>query len=231
MVILCLLILLGADPPQAGSGENVPQALTKGKYPWYDPGRDAIKPVALPSDFDLSRQRWLDFRMPGLSIPVGQILAILVLVALLVALFVMLAWYWRFPELQGPQLAKHRRGSGSAARVGTLPPGFDIDLTDPWGEAVRRRERGDYAGAIICLFVHQLLVLDQLGLARPTPGRTGRQIVRSVADSWVRARVEPTLGLFERVYYGHRVPTAQAFEAAWSDALALERRVAEGAFA
>ncbi len=33
-----------------------------------------------------------------------------------------------------------------------------------------------------------------------------------------------TLRLFEEIYYGHRRPSAQAFEQVWSRALALEAR-------
>ena len=41
---------------------------------------------------------------------------------------------------------------------------------------------GDLAGAVICLFAHQLLSLDQLGLIRLVPGRTGRQYLQVVRD-------------------------------------------------
>jgi len=36
------------------------------------------------------------------------------------------------------------------------------------------------------------------------------------------------LRLFEAVYYGHLEPEAEAFEAAWADAEALERWAASG---
>src|SRR5262249_15502550 len=55
-------------------------------------------------------------------------------------------------------------------------------------------------------------------------GRTGRQYVRSVADPALRAVVEPTLRLFETVYYGRRVPSAEAFEAVWTLAEGWQRR-------
>ena len=60
---------------------------------------------------------------------------------------------------------------------------------------------------------------------RLVPGRTGRQLVRSVADRELRLCVEPTLRLFELVYYGHRAPSAEAFEAVWALALQFQSRV------
>jgi hypothetical protein len=40
--------------------------------------------------------------------------------------------------------------------------------------------------------------------------------------------VEPTLRLFETVYYGHRIPSASMFEPVWASAEAFRRRVAGG---
>jgi hypothetical protein len=111
-------------------------------------------------------------------------------------------------------------------RVQGLPVGIQDIRGDPWEEAVRRRARGDFAGAVVYLFAHQLLVLERLKQIRLMPGRTGRQYVRSVADPALRAVVEPTLRLFETVYYGRRVPPAEAFEAVWTLAEGWQRRSA-----
>ncbi len=109
-----------------------------------------------------------------------------------------------------------------------LPAGLEPESDDPWSDAMRRRARGDYAGAIICLFAHQLLTLDRLRMLRLAPGRTGRQLVRAIDDRQIREWVERTLRLFEAVYYGHRVPSAKTFESVWVQAEAFERRVAAG---
>jgi hypothetical protein len=117
----------------------------------------------------------------------------------------------------------------SATEIGGLPAGLEIDLRDPLAAARALRERGDLAGAIIALFVHQVMELNRLRLARLIPGRTARQFVRSVGDTWIRERVEPTLRLFEAAFYGHRSPALDDFEAAWSLAEELEGRLASGA--
>jgi hypothetical protein len=121
-----------------------------------------------------------------------------------------------------------RRGPArEPARTASLPAGLRDDTADPWAEAVRLRDRGEHARAIVLLFLHQLLTLDRLRLSVLRPGRTGRQAVRAVADAAVRRRIEPTLRLFEAVYYGHREPAPEAVAAAWAEAEAFERWVAQ----
>jgi len=130
----------------------------------------------------------------------------------------------------------YRRQGFSAAGSDQVQPGRGALLSeltgaegpmrvDPWSEAVRRRAAGDLAGAIVYLFIHQLLSLDQIGMIRLAPGMTGRQYVSGLDDTGLRRSLGATLGLFEEVHYGHRRPSAAAFEAAWSRALAFRRDV------
>ncbi len=65
------------------------------------------------------------------------------------------------------------------------------------------------------MFAHQLIRLDQLGLIRIVPGRTGRQYVKGLRDPELADCAQATLALFESVYYGHRVPSSEAFERVW----------------
>jgi hypothetical protein len=108
--------------------------------------------------------------------------------------------------------------------MAALPPGVRPEGGDPWSEAIARRDAGDLAGATVCLFAHQLLSLDQLGLIRLAPGRTARHYVQAVQDHELRGSVAATLGLFEDVYYGHVRPEAEAFDLIWSRALAFQER-------
>ena len=103
-----------------------------------------------------------------------------------------------------------------------LPVEMPSSLTlDPWAEAEERRRRGDFSGAIIYLFAHQLLELDRLGLIRLTPGGTGRTYVASVSDSQIRSPMVASLGLFEMAYYGHKAVSASSFERVWTEAQKL----------
>jgi hypothetical protein len=213
--------------PSADRSQAVRSALARGKYPWYDAETDAIRPVPPPREpsFD-----WLkNWRLPALRGVGDFLMSALVTVAVLCFLALLVALWRRYRPIaaateRGPGTGR----AGAAAWVEQLPPGVRVATDDPWAEAARLRARGDYAGAVICLFAHQLRTLDRLGLIRLVPGRTGRQLVGTVADPHVRAWVEPTLRLFEAVYYGHRTPSRPAFEGVWALAEALERRVASG---
>jgi hypothetical protein len=220
-----------AEAPGPDRSGAVGSALGKGKFPWYDAEKDGVKPIALPREPAVTppSSSWWGFlgQLGNLISMIGFALALGLLIALLV-------WFWRIYEpidsLELPDSSKHQAGP---SRVESLPAGMrrEFESSDPWEEALRRRSRGDFEGAVVCLFAHQLLTLSRLGLVRLAPGKTGRQLLRAVVDAEFRRLVEPTLRLFEAVYYGHRTPSAEEFAAVWLGAEAFERRVASGVVA
>jgi hypothetical protein len=220
-------------PDDDDSSPLAAKALSKGSYPWYDAKADSIRPVQPP--WTPSWLDWILDRVPSFSggpstgRSSGNVLVFVILVVALAALVAGLIWAYRYYMPDFDQRGPQRGRIGTAAAYAGLPHGLPADLTDPLALARELRARGDLAGAILALFVHQVITLDRLGLARLAPGRTARQLVRSVPDAWVRGRVEPTLRLFETSFYGHRTPDPKAFEAAWSLAAELEERVAAGA--
>jgi hypothetical protein len=125
-------------------------------------------------------------------------------------------------------LTRPSKSTGTTARIEGLPAGVGFDVNDPLAEARRLRDLGDLSGAVVYLFAHQLLSLDRVKQVRLVPGRTGRQLVRSVVDRNLRRCVEPTFRLFEAVYYGHHAPSPRGFEAAWALAQEFERHLAAG---
>jgi hypothetical protein len=143
----------------------------------------------------------------------------------LTGLLVALARLWYRRQAFSSAKAPDRCGPGRGTILGELAGAARPINVDPWSEAIMRREAGDLAGAIVYLFVHQLISLDQRGMIRLAPGVTGRQYVSGLADRDLRQSLGATLGLFEEVHYGHRRPSAAAFEAAWSRALAFRRDV------
>jgi hypothetical protein len=217
--------------------------LRDGGYPWYDPDTGRVR--AMPgSAFDGLRAqfermwrrlvRWLSkwsFSAPRSFGGASAALGTWLLLTVLAAFFVALLWLWRRQD--GSWLRDGDRGRtrlGTAARLAELPEGIRPGGGDPWAEALARRAAGDLAGATVCLFAHQLLSLDQLGLIRLAPGRTARQYVQGVRDPDFHAPVAATLSLFEDVYYGRKRPARDDFESVWSRAQALEdRRRALGA--
>jgi hypothetical protein len=232
-----LLLPQNAEAPPSPADAPVRSALRSGGYPWYDSANDTLKPVQPPwrSSWLTRLGDWIDSWKFGSSsgggklprIDLGQILVYLAFFIALIILLIALYYAYRAyaPAAQGVSVGSK---IGRAAHVGGLPAGLQIDLTDPLGEARRLRAAGDYAGATLCLFVHLLLALQDAHHIRLAPGKTGRQLVRSIADRWIRARVEPTLRLFEASYYGHLTPSEAAFDYAWVQAESLDERLRQG---
>ncbi len=240
--------LLAAVPAPAPSGETIRPVLSSERLPWYDSAAGRVEPKLSWPDlhfvwFDRALQkvadwwhgftgwfRWMNgWRIPGIggfgnALAVGAVLLVLTLV--LVLLLEMLRRYR--PLLVGSK-ENVLIQPGTSARIEGLPAGVALDSTDPLAEAHRRRARGDLAGAIVYLFAHQLVTLERLKQVRLIPGRTGRQLVRSVGDRELKRCVEPTLRLFEAVYYGHVPPSPAAFEAAWALGERFEQSLATGA--
>jgi hypothetical protein len=225
--------------PTVASGP-VREALREGEYPWYDPDADQVRPV-WPAR--LSWLKWLGDRLDRFLRAIGRFfnrlgfgsmsaggirsdwVAMYLVVTALTTFFVTLAvlWFRREPGLASG--AKDRLlGPGSGALLASLPEGLRSGLDDPWAEALRRREAGDLAGAVVYLFAHQLITLDQMGLIRLAPGWTGRHYVRWLKDPVLVDSLRATLGLFEEVYYGRRLPSPDAFESVWSRAMAFQTR-------
>lgn len=229
-LLLTALSSLGAaqDDPEKAVGS----ALGKTAYPWYDAANDRARPVAMP-DVPKPTKSEPSADASGLK-AAGDIVAYVVFGVVLAGLVALLVWFWRIYEpIDEGSGSGRAKGPGEASSIEALPPGMrhEFASSDPWAEAKRRRDQGDLAGAVVCLFAHQLLTLGKLELVRLAPGRTGRQLLRAVSDAEFRALTMPTLRLFEAVYYGHRTPTPAEFAAVWQSAEAFERRAAEGVVA
>jgi len=226
------------DPPPKSPVRTV---LKEQAYPWYDGEKDQVKPLLpdpsawtswlekrLESFFD-----WLDRRSGksggNTSGPNGGslrgVLATLLLVACGCVLLVMLWRLWRIHEPQATTHQDHVAHIGDAARTAGLAPGVAMEGIDPWAEALRRRAAGDSAGAVIWLFLDQLLGLQRAGLIRLTPGWTARQYASGLDDPLLGDGLRATLGVFEEVYYGQRLPGPEELQRVWSRAETFRRRL------
>jgi len=235
------------SPDPAAVASTVREALRAGNYPWYEPDSGKVRALrsrkpgwtkSLGDQIDrLGRRlkpalegigeflsRFSPGRGPGLAASGDALMTTLLWLAL-AGLLVALArfWYRRqgLSSAGSPDRAQPGRGTLLAELAGA-----DKQMNvDPWSEAIRRRAAGDLAGALVYLFIHQLLSLDQIGMIRLAPGVTGRQYVAGLEDADLRRSLGATLGPFEDAHYGHKRPSAAAFEAAWSRALAFRRDV------
>jgi Domain of unknown function (DUF4129) len=241
------LHLIGIAQSEPGPTENpIREALKDGKYPWYDPRADRVQPVWPVRISWLERlgertyafyrriRKFFDrFHFGGsdrasgasdVAAVVGNSIGTVLLLAAVVAFFVCIFMLWIRREGAAIRGDIERTRLGTGLRLGDLPEGLRPEDADPWAEAKRRRAAGDLAGAVVCLFAHQLLTLDQMGLIRLAPGRTGRHYLQSLRDAELIDALGSTLRLFEEVYYGRRSPNAQAFESVWSRAQLFQER-------
>ncbi len=253
LAVAACLVFAGAEPSQPAENSQVRAVAAKETFPWYDADSGGLKPILSQPDLgggwlasvgdwfgrklawvpQMFRRlgRWLSglngWQIRGVA-GLGDLIAIgLVLLVLAILVVILMEMLRRYrPTVAAPVAGSVVLRAGEGSRIEGLPADAGFDATDPWAEAARRRARGDHAGAIVYLFAYQLLALDRLSMIRLIPGRTGRQLVKSVGDRQLRGWVEPTLRLFEAVYYGHRSPSPEAFEAAWTDAEAFQQRVA-----
>ena len=249
------VILIGLQEPPIPKAEPEPPfteaeirvVFADKQMPWYDAPSDKVVPILPWPDFGAGWwkpisdwfegwrspfQGWFrrlnNWRFPFLG-GMGDLIVIgLALLFLTVLLVVLLELLRRYRPAPLDLAAKPVVHLGSARSIEGLPAGVRMGEGAPWDEAVKRRARGDYAGAVIYLFAHQLVCLERLKQIRFIPGKTARQLIRTVGDGTLRNGVEPTLRLFELVYYGHRVPSAEAFESVWTLAEEFERRRLEG---
>jgi hypothetical protein len=145
----------------------------------------------------------------------------------LVAGVALLLSLWRLWRLYEPKQATEdaRAAIGKAARIAGLAPSTSLEGVDPWAEAVRLRASGDWAAAVIWLFLDQLLALERSGRIRLSSGKTARAYVAMIDDPQLARGLRSTLGTFEQAYYGHRVPDIASLERVWSEAEAFRRRL------
>jgi len=235
------------SPDPAVVATQVRAALRAGGYPWYDADSDKLralrssKPDWTKSLLDPIERlgtgikraleavgkflsRLFPSRGSGLVGAGDAFMASLLWIALAGLLLVLARlWYRRQQFASGS--VPDPGGRGRVTLLAELAGTDGQANVDPWSEAVSRRASGDHAGALVYLFIHQLLSLDQIGMIRLAPGVTGRQYVSGLADADLRRSLGATLGLFEAVHYGHRRPSPAAFEMAWNQALAFRRDV------
>lgn len=231
---------MGRTPGALAAADPARRALRDGGFPWYDSSRDDARSVL--------RRRWWEFDTPwewpewsgwsgwswgggggsswSLDFDVGELIVIgLVLLAISV-LTVILLESWRRRRSTAVDLDDEVLRE--AGRIEGLPEELRPATTDPWSEAQRLADRGEYTAAIVRLFAVQLLTLDRAHLIALGPGKTARQLVRSVEDADLRNLAWQTLRLFEAGAYGHRRLDRPAFASSLERTEAIRRFVAQG---
>lgn len=243
VLVACAALVPGGargDEPAKGA---VATALGGQGFPWYDKETDRLKPVGAEKGSWLERLRsnlisfgrrinravapvfraidrfftWMGRGVNRLgAFSLGQALATAALFALLILVVIALVRLYRGVDSfdsSEPSI----EALGGIAGLANAPLGTRATPAEWWRLALERRAAGDLSGAVIALFVYQLVTLERRGLLRFSPGRTGRNYVRDLKDDRLAGPLGRSLTLFEQVYYGRRRPSEPAFERVWAE--------------
>ncbi len=245
ILVVCGSLLLTANAAIASLPwpvDDLSRALQKHDYPWYDSDTDQLKPLeskpeSTPFTSDRNRvEIGIQKRKPttptnqgagggtgstGLTMFDGFSLTPLFIG--LLALVIVAALLFLIYNFLGIESAEDD-GSGAKRKkllsesIEQLP--FDLQVTDGdfRGMAQQAYQAGDLRRAIIFLYSHVLVTLDQSARIELRKGKTNRQYLKEVWDdpklsSYFKSVMLP----FESAFFGDHDPLPDQFEKCWSN--------------
>ena len=231
----CLVRLASSAEPLSDD-----QAVAAGKdalsrvarFPWYDRSQDKVRRLQLaPRDAADSENRgskWTNNNAttatpggPGrrfsLFGPIFQWVGLTTLVLLLgVLAFLIAKAFLRDEVSESAVQRKVVEAARDIDRVEALPLKGRLPAADFLAEARRLYEAGQFSEAIIYLFSHELLQLDNNHLIRLAKGKTNRQYLREVRQRpLIQSILESTMIAFEDAFFGKKALTRERFEQCW----------------
>jgi hypothetical protein len=198
------------------------------KWPWFEWIADFFQSLEGP-DWDGS---WLSTLFGGLgTFATVVVWSILILALLLLAYVLIKGFMWiKWRNRQDSDEDDSEEDRLRQARVDELPMQLTAPRGDFLAEARRRYEAGDFSGAIIYLFSHELLQLDRHRRIQLERGKTNRQYLREVrGEPFLATALSRTMVAFEDVFFGHHPLDRSRFEACWQEVDEFHRRLPEGA--
>jgi hypothetical protein len=191
-------------------------------YPWYDSAADDV--------------RTIDARAPVVrrgGFGSGEGLNVFVWLAIGLALALLIYFLIRAYVRDEPFAARASRQRGKAPatmieRAEALPIAADLSKVDLLAEAKRLAQLGDYSRAVVFLYSHFLVRLDQGHKIRLAVGKTNRQYLRELASISTRRMLETVMHAFEDAFFGKHRLGRERFEACWAQLEPLDAALAEG---
>lgn len=224
---VALLQAQPVGPPTDGSTDPVAeagQALADGGFRWYDEATDDLRPLrVLPSEEPRKRSESASQATTWLA---------WVFLIVLGLLLVGIPLYLAFNRAPPPTLESSvpRRLSIQADRIVALPVQLDPKSDNLLEESQKHFRLGDYKQALIYLFSHQLLVLDQAHFIRLSRGKTNRQYLRELRRHRpdLASLLEPNILAFEQVYFGQHAIDQTRYQQCWEQFRQMEQRLPGG---
>lgn len=231
-----------APDPAVESGREALDEWWWRSYPWYDKSSDSAQPIDVSEPWYMKLRFWDDWHWPNWQASPGRVrwpmtglewLAWAGLALLLALIIYLMVRAYRMRDRVNARQAAEAAGSNAEddrRRVEALPTGGLRWPADLLAEAARLYQEGDYRGAIIFLFSHQLIVLDKHHLIRLNKGKTNRQYVRELRRRPPLVRlVQNTMIAFEDVFFGNHEIDRRRFESCWLRLDEFDALVAEAA--
>ena len=219
--------------------EAAKESLSKRSFPWYDASRDEVRSVELPqrrAAKSIDRDQvpmGIDKQQPtrpnvGGGSGYGLSMVAWVVVALLIALlFGALLWaFFRIESRSRTQRDVMLSQRSLAESIKQLPFQMKHETGDLRQLAQQAYAASDFRQAIIYLFSHVLITLDQNGLIRLRKGKTNRQYLRelrpyrSLSDFYQQIMVP-----FEATFFGDHIVSQADFESCWNQLDGFQNRV------
>ncbi|HZL91746.1 MAG TPA: DUF4129 domain-containing protein [Pirellulaceae bacterium] len=201
------------------------EALSKRRYPWYEPGQDVPRPLRVGNKSDTRAEN--QSTPTKNSAPTGSssgggvslfgsalsVLGLVVLTLVLSGVAALIAWAFLRNETSQTQGASIVAASREVDRVEQLPFTLKRASGDFLADARRLAQEGNYSEAVIYLYSHLLVELDKLHVIRLAKGKTNRQYLRETRPRPVLAGIlETTMVAFEDVFFGHYPLPRERFE-------------------
>src|SRR5688500_11133160 len=221
LAALLLSALAGlASPAMAQEDDAVTagrEALSRRRYPWYDPGKEAPRPRRIGKETATKGSKTGDTQpkpatAPGATGGLGfslfgsllQVVGLLVLTAVIVAVAVLIVWAFLRNETTQASGAHVVAASKDVDRVEQLPVALKRGSGSFLDEARRLAAEGNYSEAIVYLYSHLLVELDRHHVIRLAKGKTNRQYLRETRSRpSLAGTLETTMIAFEDVFFGH----------------------------
>ena len=199
-------------------------ALSKRRYPWYEPQKDAVRPLRLgkktetktaaqpktPQQTGPTKTSRAGFTLFGSAL---QVVGLVILTLVFGAVAALIAWAFLRNETAQTQGARVVAASREVDRVEQLPFALKRASGDFLSEARRLAEQGNYSEAIVYLYSHLLVELDKQQVIRLAKGKTNRQYLRETRVRPALAEIlETTMIAFEDVFFGRYALSGERFE-------------------